>query len=129
MAPVYGYAAFTISIVLVSQEIFHPTTLSILRLLKLFKLFGNNISSELPNSFFNVTEDISDVDLGYNNFYGRLPIALSELPKLSYLLLNNNKLEGSMPSFAGNLSSLVSFDMSYIQSLEWQSSGSPRSTP
>ncbi|KAI9072472.1 hypothetical protein K1719_045567 [Acacia pycnantha] len=62
--------------------------------LKTLVLYHNNISSKLPDSFFNVTKDIFSIDLAHNNFYGGLPIALFKLPNLIYLSLSNNKFEG-----------------------------------
>ncbi|KAI9072473.1 hypothetical protein K1719_045568 [Acacia pycnantha] len=81
--------------------------------LKTLDLDFNNISSKLPDSFFNVTKDISSISLSYNNFYGGLPIALFKLLNLNDLSLSYNKFEGSIPSLVGNLSSLTSLDLSY----------------
>ncbi|KAI9092745.1 hypothetical protein K1719_027542 [Acacia pycnantha] len=81
--------------------------------LKALDLYGNNISSKLPDSFFNVTKDISYINLDHNNFNGGLPRTLFKLPNLNYLLLSNNKFEGSIPSLVGNLSSLKSLYLSH----------------
>ncbi|XP_054819956.1 receptor-like protein EIX2 [Prosopis cineraria] len=75
-------------------------------------LSDNHINSMLPASFFNVTKDISVLDLGWNNFYGHIPIALFKLPYLKRLSLRYNQLRGSLPDWLDRHEHLQYFDIS-----------------
>ncbi|WJX37835.1 hypothetical protein P8452_25561 [Trifolium repens] len=67
---------------------------------------GNNITSKLPNWFFNLTKDLTYLNLGRNYIYGEIPSSLLNLHNLRVLDLAKNMLSGSIPSTLGNLSSL-----------------------
>ncbi|XP_054817575.1 receptor-like protein EIX2 [Prosopis cineraria] len=75
-------------------------------------LSDNHINSLLLASFFNVTKDISVLDLGSNNFYGQIPIALFKLPYLKRLSLRYNQLRGSLPDWLDRHEHLQYFDIS-----------------
>ncbi|XP_028760191.1 receptor-like protein EIX2 [Neltuma alba] len=97
------------------------------------------MKSKLPNSFFNISNHIYDLELSECNFYGQLPKSLLNLQNLKYLDLGYNNFEGSIsdwlgqfeqlqhldiygnlfhgiiPSSLGNISSLFYLDLSYNQ--------------
>ncbi|KAI9072469.1 hypothetical protein K1719_045564 [Acacia pycnantha] len=85
--------------------------------LKTLDLSGNNIISKFPDSFFNVTKDISSIDLGSNNFYGGFPIDLFKLPNLNYLSLSHNYFSGSLPESLGQLHKLSDL---YLAGNSWE---------
>ena len=66
----------------------------------------NNFKSHLPDGFFNLTKDLTYLDLSENNIYGEIPSSLLNLQNMRHLDLSNNQLQGSIPDGIGNLSSL-----------------------
>ncbi|XP_054817571.1 receptor-like protein EIX1 [Prosopis cineraria] len=73
---------------------------------------NDHLSAKLPDPFFNITNDISNLDLNACNFYGQIPEALFKLRKLKSLRLKFNNLEGSIPEWLGQLEHLQEFDIS-----------------
>ncbi|RHN66944.1 putative leucine-rich repeat-containing, plant-type, leucine-rich repeat domain, L [Medicago truncatula] len=69
-------------------------------------LSSNNFTFHLPDGFFNLTKDITYLDLAMNNIYGEIPSSLLNLPNLRQLDLSSNMLSGFIPLTLGNLSSL-----------------------
>ncbi|MBS1746012.1 MAG: T9SS type A sorting domain-containing protein [Bacteroidetes bacterium] len=73
---------------------------------------GNNITGEIPKSFWNLTE-LTHLDFELNHLKGRLSNKIGKLKKLTYLDFNGNKLSGKLPSNIGKLVNLVHFDISF----------------
>ncbi|RDX90167.1 Receptor-like protein 12, partial [Mucuna pruriens] len=107
--------------------------------LKVLYLSANEFHSELPKWLFNLSYDISHIDLYSsalrgqlpkallnlrhleyldlqdNNFNGPIPDWLGELGHLQYLNLGTNKFHGSIPTNLGNLSSLINLLVGHNQ--------------
>nr|XP_023921993.1 probable LRR receptor-like serine/threonine-protein kinase At1g74360 [Quercus suber] len=52
-------------------------------------------------------------DLSFNKFSGPLPVEISEMPSLKFLILAYNEFSGTIPSEYGNLSRLQALDLSF----------------
>ncbi|XP_058782333.1 receptor-like protein EIX2 [Vicia villosa] len=63
----------------------------------------NNFTSHSPHSFFNLTKDITYLDLSDSNIQGEIPSSLLSLRNLRHLDLSYNKLQGSIPDEIGQL--------------------------
>lgn len=74
-----------------------PASLANISYLHTFKLYGNNMTGNLP-SFFNSFIFLNTVDLGNNDFTGTIPTNLGNMPTLKNLYLDGNLLTGSLPS-------------------------------
>ncbi|XP_030461742.1 receptor-like protein EIX2 [Syzygium oleosum] len=72
---------------------------------KIFEVFNNDFSGDLPNQFGDFKE-LELLDLSGNSFSGFLPVNLVELSSLRNLHLANNKLSGTIPESIGRLSNL-----------------------
>ncbi|BBN14834.1 hypothetical protein MPTK1_6g14900 [Marchantia polymorpha subsp. ruderalis] len=59
-----------------------------------------------------VLETLFSIDLSYNQLSGRLPHALGELRRLTYLNLAHNNFSGEIPQVFGDLLHLQSLDLS-----------------
>ncbi|PIM98744.1 Serine/threonine protein kinase [Handroanthus impetiginosus] len=57
--------------------------------------------------------NIVRLDLSYNDFSGPLPVEVSQMGSLKFLVLAHNKFTGSIPSAYGNLTGLQSLDLSF----------------
>ncbi|KAG5128890.1 hypothetical protein JHK84_035287 [Glycine max] len=64
-------------------------------------LSGNYFDSELPYWLFNISSDISHIDLSFNNLQGQVPKSLLNLRNLKSLRLVNNELIGPIPAWLG----------------------------
>ncbi|KAL9667537.1 hypothetical protein QQ045_001898 [Rhodiola kirilowii] len=74
-------------------------------------LSNNNITDTIPSSIIN-NQQLSLLDLSFNNLYSEIPVSLfTSLRSLTDLFLGNNRLTGSLPE--RKLSSLVNIDLSY----------------
>ncbi|GAU51003.1 hypothetical protein TSUD_131540 [Trifolium subterraneum] len=60
-------------------------------------LSRNNITSQLKNLFFNITKDLTYLNLLGNNIYGEIPPSLQNLQNFRHLDLSWNQLQGSIP--------------------------------
>ncbi|GAU51301.1 hypothetical protein TSUD_131450 [Trifolium subterraneum] len=74
-------------------------------------LTTNNFTSQLPNSFFNLTKDLTYIDLSNNNIHGEIPPSLQNLQNLRYLDLCYNQLKGSIPYGIGQLANIQHLDL------------------
>ncbi|XP_039172828.1 receptor-like protein EIX2 [Eucalyptus grandis] len=72
---------------------------------KIFDVFGNNISGDMPNQFGDFKE-LEYLDLSYNLIFGSIPANLVELASLRTFDLGNNKVSGTIPESVGQLSNL-----------------------
>ncbi|XP_058782340.1 receptor-like protein EIX2 isoform X1 [Vicia villosa] len=72
----------------------------------------NNITFHLPNSFFNLTKDITYLDLSHNHIPGEIPSSLLNLRNLRHLNLAYNQLRGSIPNEIGQLAHIETLDLS-----------------
>ncbi|KEH15705.1 putative non-specific serine/threonine protein kinase [Medicago truncatula] len=75
-------------------------------------LSGNNFTSNLPNGFFNLTKDITSLDLAQNNIYGEIPSSMLNLQNLRHLDLSENQLQGSVSHGIGQLANIQHLDLS-----------------
>ncbi|KAM3240128.1 hypothetical protein ACQJBY_053674 [Aegilops geniculata] len=95
----------------------------------------NNLSGTLPDELFNATlleylsfcnnhlygvldgvhitklRNLATLNLGGNNFSGKIPDSIGQLKKLEELHLDNNKLSGELPSALSNCMNLVVIDL------------------
>ncbi|KAF8050784.1 hypothetical protein N665_1882s0005 [Sinapis alba] len=75
------------------------------------QLSGNMLSGEVPANISQMKK-LSMLHLGFNEFEGKVPIQIGQLP-LMFLNLTRNKFSGQIPQEIGNLSSLQNLDLSY----------------
>lgn len=117
-----------------------PESLKSCSSLQLFDISRNNFSGVLPMDTLLNLSSLKTLVLAFNNFVGELPESLSELTnlerfdvssnqisggipsglcegssttRLKVLYLQNNRLNGSIPSTLSNCSQLVSLDLSF----------------
>ncbi|WJX31796.1 hypothetical protein P8452_20189 [Trifolium repens] len=72
---------------------------------------GNNFSHQLPNWLFNLTKDLTYLNLVGNYIYGEIPSSLLNLQNLRYLDLSFNQLQGSIPDGIGQLANIQHLDL------------------
>uniref|UniRef100_A0A1J3CNV8 non-specific serine/threonine protein kinase n=1 Tax=Noccaea caerulescens TaxID=107243 RepID=A0A1J3CNV8_NOCCA len=75
------------------------------------QLSGNKLSGEVPASISQMKK-LSTLHLGFNEFEGKLPKEIGQLP-LAFLNLTRNKFSGQIPQEIGNLKCLQNLDLSY----------------
>ncbi|CAJ2639464.1 unnamed protein product [Trifolium pratense] len=71
----------------------------------------NNITSQLPNLFFNLTKDLTYLFIYHNNIHGEIPSSLLNLQNLRYLDLYSNQLQGSLPDGISQLPNIQHLDL------------------
>ncbi|XP_028804767.1 receptor-like protein 33 [Neltuma alba] len=87
-----------------------PSSIHNLRMVSSLDLSNSKFHERLPSSIAELTS-LVHLDLSFNNFTGSLPF-FNMLKNLSYLFVNNNGLEGEVPSFHfKGLEKLVSIDL------------------
>ncbi|XP_044417517.1 receptor-like protein 2 [Triticum aestivum] len=57
--------------------------------------------------------NLATLDLGENNFNGKIPESIGHLKRLEGLHLNNNNMYGQLPSALANCTNLIIIDLSY----------------
>ncbi|KAL5139649.1 Receptor-like protein EIX2 [Glycine soja] len=80
--------------------------------LQALKLSGNDFESELPSWLFNLSCDISYIDLSQNKIHSQLPKTLPNLRRVKFLTLSQNYLKGPIPNWLGQLEQLQGLDLS-----------------
>ncbi|KAK7411383.1 hypothetical protein VNO78_02816 [Psophocarpus tetragonolobus] len=80
--------------------------------LQVLDLADNNFVSYFPSWLFNLSCDISYIDLSYNQIHGQLSKTLPNLKSLKSLVLAHNYLKGPIPNWLGQLSQLQRLDLS-----------------
>ncbi|XP_050225991.1 probable LRR receptor-like serine/threonine-protein kinase At1g74360 [Mercurialis annua] len=80
---------------------------------KFLVLHGNSYTGGLYTSGILKLQNIVRLDLSHNDFSGPLPVEVSQMPRLKYLILAFNRFNGSIPYEYGKFPSLQSLDLSY----------------
>ncbi|KAK7279869.1 hypothetical protein RJT34_24928 [Clitoria ternatea] len=80
--------------------------------LQVLNLANNNFIFELPSWLFNLSCDITHVDLSQNSIHSQLPKTLPNLRRIKSLILSNNYLKGPIPDWLGGLEHLQKLDLS-----------------
>ncbi|XP_027362919.1 receptor-like protein EIX1 [Abrus precatorius] len=81
--------------------------------LKVLKLANNNfMSNQLPRWLFNLSSDISYIDLSQNQIHSQLPKTLPNFRSIKVLILSGNYLKGPLPDWLGQLEQLLVLDLS-----------------
>ncbi|XP_071740759.1 pollen receptor-like kinase 4 [Rutidosis leptorrhynchoides] len=62
-------------------------------------LSNNKFSGEIRSDAFSGMTSLKKVELAFNNFSGKIPTSLTQLPILIDLQLENNEFEGEIPDF------------------------------
>ncbi|XVF55870.1 hypothetical protein PTKIN_Ptkin06aG0071100 [Pterospermum kingtungense] len=83
------------------------------RQLKSLTLQGNSYTDGLYFSGIHKLTNISRLDLSYNNFSGPLPVEISQMLGLQFLILAYNQFTGAIPQEYGDLSQLQALDLSF----------------
>ncbi|WP_298320825.1 immunoglobulin domain-containing protein [uncultured Aquimarina sp.] len=74
------------------------------------QLPGNNLRGEIPTSL-EVLKDLKVLDLSQNNMIGEIPVTLGNMPNLESLNLRENVLVGAIPEAITNITSLQTLDL------------------
>ncbi|KAM7269758.1 hypothetical protein ACFE04_025255 [Oxalis oulophora] len=76
-------------------------------------LHSNSYTGGIYSSGILKLQNISRLDLSYNNFTGPLPLDVSQMSSLKFLILAYNQFSGNIPTEYGNLPLLQALDLSY----------------
>ncbi|RKN04550.1 hypothetical protein D7036_12105 [Aquimarina sp. BL5] len=74
------------------------------------QLPGNNLRGEIPTSL-EVLKDLKVLDLSQNSMIGEIPVILGNMPNLESLNLRENVLVGAIPEAITNITSLQTLDL------------------
>ncbi|KAK9008164.1 hypothetical protein V6N11_075066 [Hibiscus sabdariffa] len=83
------------------------------RQLKSLALHGNSYTDGLLSSGIHKLTNMSRLDLSYNDFSGGLPVEISRMLGLEFLILAYNHFTGDIPFEYGDLSNLQALDLSF----------------
>ncbi|XP_020216023.1 probable LRR receptor-like serine/threonine-protein kinase At1g74360 [Cajanus cajan] len=76
-------------------------------------LHSNNYTGGLISSGILKLPNIWRLDLSYNNFSGPLPVDISQMSSLKFLMLSYNQFNGSIPPQFGNMTQLQALDIAF----------------
>ncbi|KAL0724139.1 hypothetical protein Bca4012_038738 [Brassica carinata] len=88
------------------------STLRALDIPAYLQLSGNKLSGEVPTDISQMKK-LSKLHLGFNEFEGKLPPEIAQLP-LTFLNFTRNKFSGEIPQEIGNLKCLQVLDLSFL---------------
>lgn len=80
---------------------------------KFLVLHTNSYIGGINSSGILKLSNLARLDLSFNNFSGPLPVQLSEMPGLEFLILAYNQFSGSIPPEFGNFQRLQALDLSF----------------
>uniref|UniRef100_A0A5B6ZVI5 Putative LRR receptor-like serine/threonine-protein kinase GSO2 n=1 Tax=Davidia involucrata TaxID=16924 RepID=A0A5B6ZVI5_DAVIN len=83
--------------------------------LAVLDLSANPFGCEIPSWLFNLTSNLSFLDLSEDHLTGQIPDWIGQMKHLEYLSLDINSLYGPIPAPLGNLSSLSGLYLSLNQ--------------
>ena len=75
-------------------------------------LYNCALNGSIPQQIGTLTR-LRELDLGFNNLTGELPLSLANLSQLEYLALSNNRLHGSIPPEFGKMTNLIVLYLGY----------------
>ena len=108
------YTLFDISNIQLFRQI--PTSLGILKALKILNISCNKFSGMIPTSL-GYLENIETLGLSHNNIFGSIPPTLTKLQQLTILNVSNNELRGRIPN-GGKMGAMV-LDPNYFANNSW----------
>ncbi|QCD80837.1 probable LRR receptor-like serine/threonine-protein kinase At1g74360 [Vigna unguiculata] len=76
-------------------------------------LHSNDYTGGLRSSGILTLPNIWRLDLSYNNFSGPLPVEISQMSSLKFLMLCYNQFNGSIPPELGNMTQLQALDLAF----------------
>ncbi|XP_040986000.1 probable LRR receptor-like serine/threonine-protein kinase At1g74360 [Juglans microcarpa x Juglans regia] len=80
---------------------------------KFLLLHGNSFTGGINSSGILKLPNILRIDLSRNMFSGSLPVEITHVSSLKFLILADNQFSGAIPPEFGNLSSLQALDLSF----------------
>lgn len=80
---------------------------------KILVLHSNSYIDGMNSSGILKLPNISRLDLSHNNFTGPLPVEISQMQSLKFLILAHNRFNGSIPAVYGNMPNLQTLDLSF----------------
>ncbi|KAM7266845.1 hypothetical protein ACFE04_009011 [Oxalis oulophora] len=90
------------------QEIFGKFTQ-----VKFLALYGNSYTGGIHSLGILMLLNVARLDLSYNNFSGPLPLEVSQMSSLKFLILACNQFSGNIPPEYGHMSELQALDLSF----------------
>lgn len=76
-------------------------------------LHSNSYTGGLRESGILTLPNIERLDLSFNNFSGPLPVEISHMSSLKFLMLSYNNFNGSIPPEFGNMNRLQALDLAF----------------
>ncbi|KAG6635520.1 hypothetical protein I3843_11G047900 [Carya illinoinensis] len=80
---------------------------------KFLLLHGNSFTGGINSSGILKLPNILRLDLSHNNFLSPLPVEITRVSSLNFLILAYNQFSGAIPPEFGNLSNLQALDLSF----------------
>ncbi|KAK9725024.1 hypothetical protein RND81_05G116500 [Saponaria officinalis] len=87
------------------------TTLANCSNMEMLELQGNKFTGNLPKTVANLSTTINRLDVGQNQIGGEIPVGISNLINLNFLIMSENEFTGSIPNEFGNLQNLVKINL------------------